>query len=55
MSTSVLKDLPGKLDIKRHSPCILYLSVARLFAQGDRLKQVPARLSMYTIFQEGDI
>ena len=23
MSTSVLKDLPGKLDIKRHSPSIL--------------------------------
>ena len=27
MSTSVLKALPGKLDIKRHSPSILYLSV----------------------------
>ena len=26
MSTSVLKALPGKLDIKRHSSCILYLS-----------------------------
>ena len=25
MSTSILKALPGKLDIKRHSPCILYL------------------------------
>ena len=25
MSTSVLKSLPGKLDIKRHSPSILYL------------------------------
>ena len=25
--TSVLKALPGKLDIKRHSPSILYLSV----------------------------
>ena len=24
-STSVLKDLPGKLDIKRHSPSFLYL------------------------------
>ena len=24
MSTSVLKDLPGKLDTKRHSPNILY-------------------------------
>ena len=27
MSTSVLKALPGKLDIKRHSPSILYLPV----------------------------
>ena len=26
-STSVFKALPGKLDIKRHSPSILYLSV----------------------------
>ena len=24
MSTSVLKALPGKLDVKRHSPSILY-------------------------------
>ena len=29
MSTCVLKALPGKLDIKRHSPSILY--VFRLF------------------------
>ena len=28
MSTCVLKALPGKLDIKRHSPSILYFSVA---------------------------
>ena len=27
MSTSVLKALPGKLDIIRHSPSILYLCV----------------------------
>ena len=26
MSTSFLKALPGKLDIKRHSPSILYIS-----------------------------
>ena len=26
MSTSVLKALPGKLDIKRHSPSILYIN-----------------------------
>ena len=25
MSTRVLKALPGKLDIKRHSPSILYI------------------------------
>ena len=25
MSTSFLKALPGKLDIKRHSPSILYI------------------------------
>ena len=27
MSTSVLKSLPGKLDSKRHSPSILYISL----------------------------
>ena len=27
MSTSVLKTWPGKLDIKRHSPSILYLYI----------------------------
>ena len=27
MSTSVLKALPGKLDIKRHSPNILYVLI----------------------------
>ena len=27
MSTSVLIALPGKLDIKRHSPCILYFHI----------------------------
>ena len=26
MSTSVLEALLGKFDIKRHSPCILYLA-----------------------------
>ena len=29
MSTSVLKALPGKLDIKRHSPSILYIKILR--------------------------
>ena len=27
MSTSVLKALPGKLDINRHSPSILYIQL----------------------------
>ena len=27
MSTCILKTLPGKLDIKRHSPSIIYISV----------------------------
>ena len=26
MSTSILEALPGKLDIKRHSPSILYIT-----------------------------
>ena len=29
MSTSILKALPGKPDIKRHSPSILYVYVHR--------------------------
>ena len=29
MSTSILKALPGKLDIKRHSPSILYLQIEK--------------------------
>ena len=32
MSTSVLKDLPGKYNIKRHSTCILYISASVLKA-----------------------
>ena len=42
MSTSVLKALPGnalpgKLDIKRHSPSILYLGlIASFYAKIDR-------------------
>ena len=27
-STSILKALHGKFDIKRHSPCILYLAIS---------------------------
>ena len=33
MSTSVLKALPGKLDIKRHSPSILYLLIVQTNSQ----------------------
>ena len=32
MSTSILKALPGKLDIKRHSPGILYIAHATRLA-----------------------
>ena len=35
MSTSVLKALPGKLDIKRHSPSVLYVfAVMRCVIKG---------------------
>ena len=34
MSTSILKALPGKLDIKRRSPSILYLSHGMLSLSG---------------------
>ena len=33
MSTSVLNALPGKLDIKRHSPSILYIQFVSLVLQ----------------------
>ena len=33
MSTSVLKALPGKRDIKRHSPSILYVTFAHTETQ----------------------
>ena len=33
MSTSVLKALPGKLDIKRHSPSILYFHCTVIFVR----------------------
>ena len=34
MSTSVLKTLPGKLDIKRHSPSIFYILGECFFISG---------------------
>ena len=45
MSTSVLKALPGKLDIKRHSPSILYIS-ASLAMSTRVLKALPGKLDI---------
>ena len=45
MSTSVLKALPGKLDIKRHSPSILYLSY-RMTLEEER-QDIPGEQSHY--------
>ena len=43
MSTSVLKALPGKLDIKRHSPSILYICAYAVtyFTSGDMISCLP--------------
>ena len=40
MSTSVLKALPGKLDIKRHSPSILYLYAHWIYRLHARILKV---------------
>ena len=45
MSTSVLKALPGKLNIKRHSPSILYIS-ASLAMSKSVLKALPGKLDI---------
>ena len=45
MSTSILKALPGKLDIKRHSPGILYVS-ASLTMSTSFLKALPGKLDI---------
>ena len=45
MSTSVLKALPGKLDIKRHSPSILYIS-ASLAMSTSVLEALPGKLDI---------
>ena len=39
MSTSNLKALPCKLDIKRDSPSILYIAVSMLMPMSDRFYQ----------------
>ena len=45
MSTSILKALPGKLDIKRHSPSILYIS-ASLMMSTRVLEALPGKLNI---------
>ena len=45
MSTSILKALPGKLDIKRHSPSILYIS-ASLPKPTSILKVLPGKIDI---------
>ena len=45
MSTTVLKALPGKLDIKRHSPSILYFSLS-LMMSTSVLKALPGKLDI---------
>ena len=45
MSTSVLKALPGKLDIKRHSPSILYI-LASLAMSTSVLKALLGKLDI---------
>ena len=45
MSTSVLKALPGKHDIKRHSPSVLYIS-ANLAMSTSVLKTLPGKLDI---------
>ena len=44
MSTSILKALPGKLDIKRQSPRILYISAS--LAMSNVLKALPGKLDI---------
>ena len=47
MSTSILKDLPGKLDIKRHSPCVLYIYISASLAMSTSvLKALPGKLEI---------
>ena len=42
MSTSVLKALPGKLDIKRHSPSTVF-SINMVLFQKNRIKEAAQR------------
>ena len=45
MATSVFEALPGKLDIKRHSPSILYIS-ASLATSTRVLEALPGKLDI---------
>ena len=50
MPTSVLKALPGKLDIKRHSPSILYISVLfEQFTETDLLHMLHVATTWYEL------
>ena len=44
MSTRILKALPGKPDIKRHSPSILYESTSSLFLTRIAKLEMPQRI-----------
>ena len=48
MSTSVLKALPGKFDIKRHSPGILYI-----YDTNEPLEQMLPLLLLHKIVEPG--
>ena len=49
MSTSILETLPGKLDIKRHTPIVLYLfHFLILFASERQLKMMVLMESLTT-------
>ena len=52
MSTHVLKALPGKLDIKRHSPSILYI-YTYLYVS-DQSVYIGSKLSL-TVAPEDDL
>ena len=55
MSTCVLKAWPGKLDIKRHSPSILYLSYFVISASCPGTKQVVKCRSNGNSYNECDL
>ena len=53
MSTSVLKALPGKLDIKRHSPSILYILRFRiLLHMNTKLADKPVHLHNLNVYAQ---